>query len=83
MSLFLKPLLDTFCAMNRMSVYNKIDFSSSLSGKAAQKFNKDVYPKTFLNTMKLRRPRFVIAEIILQPNRFPVPGMTGVRPRRP
>jgi hypothetical protein len=33
--------------------------------------------------MKYKRPRLVIAEIMLQPKRWPVPGITGVLPFLP
>ncbi len=36
-----------------------------------------------LKTMNASRPRLVSAEIILHRNRCPVPGTTGVSPRRP
>jgi len=39
--------------------------------------------KILLKTIKLSRPLLVIAEIILQTKRWPVPGITAVWPRRP
>ncbi len=77
-SLFNRPRL-----MHQMPVENQENLAPTCRINRCKKRSSTAVQNDSANTRKVSFPWLVIVEILLQPTRCPIPGITGVCPRRP
>jgi len=73
--------MHSFPVMHRVTIHDQEHLPFHRTQQTAQKARSTGCVNRLWNTMKRSVPRLVMVEIILQPKRWPVPGITGVCPR--